>query len=61
MTGTAAEVIGIASVDEVVFPRAFADSIGGQLAERYHALVTQTPPPGPLPSGRRGSQTRADS
>ncbi|MFD2785564.1 branched-chain amino acid transaminase [Hymenobacter rubripertinctus] len=40
MTGTAAEVIGIASVDEVVFPRPFADSIGGQLAERYHALVT---------------------
>ncbi|MCA8831108.1 branched-chain amino acid transaminase [Hymenobacter pini] len=40
MTGTAAEVIGIASVDDVVFERPFQQTIGGMLAQHYHALVT---------------------
>ncbi|TGD79842.1 branched-chain amino acid transaminase [Hymenobacter wooponensis] len=40
MTGTAAEVIGIASVDDVVFEKSFQHSIGGMLASHYHALVT---------------------
>lgn len=40
MTGTAAEVIGIASVDELVFERPFQQTIGGMLAQHYHALVT---------------------
>ncbi|GAB3297064.1 aminotransferase class IV [Hymenobacter tenuis] len=40
MTGTAAEVIGIASVDDVVFEKSFQHSIGGMLAGHYHALVT---------------------
>ncbi|MCB2375969.1 branched-chain amino acid transaminase [Hymenobacter sp. BT635] len=40
MTGTAAEVIGVSSVDEVVFEKPFADTIGARLASRYHDLVT---------------------
>ncbi|WP_139920493.1 branched-chain amino acid transaminase [Hymenobacter sp. DG01] len=40
MTGTAAEVIGIASVDDIVFEKSFQHSIGGVLASHYHALVT---------------------
>ncbi|WP_201983570.1 branched-chain amino acid transaminase [Hymenobacter rubidus] len=39
MTGTAAEVIGIASVDDVVFEKPFEETLGAQLAERYTALV----------------------
>jgi branched-chain amino acid aminotransferase len=40
MTGTAAEVIGVSSVDDVVFETPYQDTIGAQLARRYHALVT---------------------
>lgn len=40
MTGTAAEVVGVASVDELVFPVPFAETLGAQLSERYRALVT---------------------
>lgn len=40
MTGTAAEVIGVASVDEVVFPAPFEQTLGAELAKRYSALVT---------------------
>ena len=39
MTGTAAEVIGVASVDDIVFEKPFAETLGAQLAERYTALV----------------------
>lgn len=39
MTGTAAEVIGIASVDDVVFEKPFEQTLGAQLAQRYTALV----------------------
>jgi branched-chain amino acid aminotransferase len=40
MTGTAAEVIGVSSVDELVFEKPFAETLGARLASRYHALVT---------------------
>lgn len=40
MTGTAAEVIGVSSVDDVVFETPFQETIGAQLARRYQALVT---------------------
>ncbi|SNR63118.1 branched-chain amino acid transaminase [Hymenobacter mucosus] len=40
MTGTAAEVIGVASVDDVTFDTPFQQTIGGMLASHYHALVT---------------------
>ncbi|GAB2792851.1 branched-chain amino acid aminotransferase [Hymenobacter luteus] len=40
MTGTAAEVIGVASVDDIVFEKPFQHSIGGMLASHYQALVT---------------------
>ncbi|AHM63500.1 branched-chain amino acid aminotransferase [Flammeovirgaceae bacterium 311] len=40
MTGTAAEVAGVASVNEYSFNRPFADTIGGMLAIRYKELVT---------------------
>ena len=43
MTGTAAEVIGIASVDEIVFEKPFEQTLGAQLAERYTALVLGEP------------------
>ena len=39
MTGTAAEVIGVASVDEVVFEQPFERTLGALLAARYTALV----------------------
>ncbi|WP_046244642.1 branched-chain amino acid transaminase [Hymenobacter terrenus] len=39
MTGTAAEVIGVASVDDVVFTKPFEQTLGAQLAARYTALV----------------------
>ncbi len=39
MTGTAAEVIGVASVDEVVFEQPFEQTLGALLAARYTALV----------------------
>ena len=39
MTGTAAEVIGVASVDDVVFAKPFEQTLGAQLAARYTALV----------------------
>jgi branched-chain amino acid aminotransferase len=40
MTGTAAEVIGVASVDDVVFNTPFEQTLGAQLAASYSALVT---------------------
>ena len=40
MTGTAAEVIGVASVDDVVFATPFEQTLGAQLAASYSALVT---------------------
>ncbi|WP_426059633.1 branched-chain amino acid transaminase [Hymenobacter sp. B1770] len=40
MTGTAAEVIGVASVDDVVFDTPFEQTLGAQLAASYSALVT---------------------
>jgi branched-chain amino acid aminotransferase len=39
-TGTAAEVVGIAAIDELEFSTPFAETLGAQLAERYRALVT---------------------
>jgi branched-chain amino acid aminotransferase len=39
MTGTAAEVIGVASVDDLVFTQPFEQTLGAQLAVRYTALV----------------------
>ncbi|HEX8429409.1 branched-chain amino acid transaminase [Hymenobacter sp.] len=39
-TGTAAEVIGITSIDDLVFSTPYQDTLGHVLAERYHALVT---------------------
>ena len=39
MTGTAAEVIGVASVDEVVFEQPFERTLGALLAARYTAMV----------------------
>jgi branched-chain amino acid aminotransferase len=40
MTGTAAEVIGVASVDDIEFQKPFKETIGAELAKRYSALVT---------------------
>ena len=40
MTGTAAEVVGVASVDDMVFTAPFEQTIGAQMAKRYTALVT---------------------
>ncbi len=40
MTGTAAEVVGVAAVNAWEFPRPFEESIGGFLAKQYKALVT---------------------
>ncbi|MBW3544096.1 MAG: branched-chain amino acid transaminase [Bacteroidetes bacterium] len=40
MTGTAAEVVGVAGVDAWSFPRPFEESLGGLLAKQYKALVT---------------------
>ncbi|GGG47697.1 branched-chain amino acid transaminase [Hymenobacter glacieicola] len=40
MTGTAAEVIGVASVDDISFDTPFQQTIGGMLSSHYHALVT---------------------
>lgn len=39
-TGTAAEVVGIAAIDELEFSTPFSETLGAQLAERYRALVT---------------------
>lgn len=47
LTGTAAEVIGVASVDDVVFEKPFQDTIGAQLAQRYRALTTRAVAPAP--------------
>lgn len=40
--GTAAEVIGIASVDETVFPKAWKDSLGRKLQDAYSKRVRET-------------------
>lgn len=40
MTGTAAEVVGVASVDDIVFEKPFSETLGAELARRYTALVT---------------------
>ncbi len=40
--GTAAEVIGIASVDETVFPKAWKDSLGKKLQDAYSKRVRET-------------------
>jgi branched-chain amino acid aminotransferase len=40
MTGTAAEVVGVASVDDIVFEKPFSETLGAELARRYSALVT---------------------
>lgn len=39
--GTGAEVVGIASVDESVFPKKWNDSLGKQIQEAYKALVRE--------------------
>lgn len=39
-TGTAAEVVGIAAIDELEFSVPFSETLGAQLGERYRALVT---------------------
>ncbi|MBF9238280.1 branched-chain amino acid transaminase [Hymenobacter sp. BT683] len=44
MTGTAAEVIGVASVDDLVFSTPFEQTLGAQLAARYSALVSGREP-----------------
>ncbi|MDG4945691.1 branched-chain amino acid transaminase [Weeksellaceae bacterium KMM 9713] len=40
--GTAAEVIGIASVDETVFPKTWKDSLGRKLQDAYSKRVRET-------------------
>ena len=40
MTGTAAEVVGVASVNEWEFAKPYSQTIGAFLADRYQALVT---------------------
>jgi len=40
--GTAAEVIGIASVDETVFPKAWKDSLGKKLQDAYSKKVRES-------------------
>ncbi|RTQ50014.1 branched-chain amino acid transaminase [Hymenobacter gummosus] len=40
MTGTAAEVVGVASVDDIVFEKPFSQTLGAGLARLYTALVT---------------------
>lgn len=40
--GTAAEVIGIASVDETVFPKAWKDSLGRKSQDAYSKRVRET-------------------
>jgi len=39
-TGTAAEIVGIASVDDVVFSKPYSETHGAFLAEAYRSLVT---------------------
>ncbi len=39
-TGTAAEIVGIESVDDEKFSKSFSDTLGAQLAKEYTALVT---------------------
>ncbi|TND09130.1 MAG: branched-chain amino acid aminotransferase [Bacteroidetes bacterium] len=39
-TGTAAEIAGIASVDDMQFRKPFSETHGAFLAQAYHALVT---------------------
>ena len=41
LCGTAAEIAGIASVDEVTFPTAWTDSLGATLQRTYKALVLE--------------------
>lgn len=41
LCGTAAEIAGIASVDEVTFPTAWTDSLGSTLQRTYKALVLE--------------------
>ena len=41
MTGTAAEVVGVAAVDDILFPTPFEHTLGARLAARYSALVTE--------------------
>lgn len=38
-TGTAAEVVGIAAIDELKFETPFSETLGAELAGRYRALV----------------------
>ncbi|PWK19875.1 branched-chain amino acid transaminase [Xanthomarina spongicola] len=40
--GTAAEVIGIASVDDTVFPKAWTDTLGKKLQDAYSEFVRQS-------------------
>lgn len=40
MTGTAVEVVGVASINEHSFTRPFSETIGAYLAERYKDLVS---------------------
>lgn len=39
--GTAAEVAGIASLDDVVFPKAWSDSLGAQIQQAYKCKVVE--------------------
>ncbi len=39
-TGTAAEVVGIAAIDELEFETPFSETLGARLGEQYRALVT---------------------
>jgi branched-chain amino acid aminotransferase len=39
--GTAAEIVGIASIDEVVFPNSWTESLGATLQRTYKALVLE--------------------
>lgn len=40
LTGTAAEVVGVSSIDSHVFEKPFANTIGAALGAQYSALVT---------------------
>ncbi|SFH06786.1 branched-chain amino acid transaminase [Pontibacter chinhatensis] len=40
MTGTAAEVVGVQSINERLFPKPYEESIGAFLGKRYSELVT---------------------
>jgi branched-chain amino acid aminotransferase len=39
--GTAAEIIGIAAIDEIVFPASWSNTLGARIQKAYKSLVTE--------------------